>query len=164
MNFICKIINWLCNKFNYIPDNAQKRINQLELTADERIQEIGRHLQESTDKLLIATREIEELRKHVEQSKVLDMETLEKENNRLNLENDKIRHDLKEANKYFEEVEAQVCNIKRSMCFPGASTITSFTKDNSICIAGRIVLEDSVSAKMQELSSISERYYLAHNQ
>ena len=50
------------------------------------------------------------------------------------------------------------------MCFPGASTITSFTKDNSICIAGRIVLEDSVSAKMQELSSISERYYLAHNQ
>ena len=172
MNFICKIINWLCNKFNYIPDNAQKRINQLELTADERIQEIGRHLQESTDKLLIATREIEELRKHVEQSKVLDMETLEKENNRLNLENDKIRHDLKEANKYFEEVEAQVSNIlhntvfgfKRSMCFPGASTITSFTKDNSICIAGRIVLEDSVSAKMQELSSISERYYLAHNQ
>ena len=173
MNLICRLINWLCNKFNYIPDIAQKRITELEISADESLKQVGNLLQESTENLVQATLEIEQLQKHVENSKVLNMEELQKENTRVMLENDKLRHDLKESNEYFEKVESQVSEIlhndnifgfKRSMCFPGASTITSFTKENSICIAGRIVLEDSVSAKMQQLASVSERYYLAHNQ
>lgn len=173
MNLIRRIIDWLCDKLNYIPNNAQKVIFDLEDESKARIERIGKSLQESTENLIQATMEIDQLQKHIEASKVLDMEELQKENNRVLLENDKIRHDLKEANKYFEEVEAQVSRVlhgdpvfgfKRSMCFPGASTITSFTKENSICIAGRIVLEDSVSAKMQQLASMSERYYLAHNQ
>ena len=173
MNLIRQIIDWLCAKLNYIPKNAQKAIFDLEDESKASMERIGNSLQESTENLIKATLEIEQLQKHVEASKVLDMEELQKENNRVLLENDKLRHDLKEANKYFEEVEAQVSRVlhgdavfgfKRSMCFPGASTITSFTKENSICIAGRIVLEDSVSAKMQQLASVSERYYLAHNQ
>lgn len=173
MNLLCQIIDWLCAKLNYIPKNAQKVIFNLEDESKARIERIGKSLQESTENLIQATLEIDQLEKHIEASKVLDMEELQKENNRVLLENDKLRHDLKEANKYFEEVEAQVSRVlhgdavfgfKRSMCFPGASTITSFTKENSICIAGRIVLEDSVSAKMQQLASMSERYYLAHNQ
>lgn len=173
MNLIRRIIDWLCVKLNYIPKNAQQAIFDLEDESKASMERIGKSLQESTENLIQATLEIDQLQKHVEASKVLDMEELQKENNRVLLENDKLRHDLKEANKYFEEVEAQVSRVlhgdavfgfKRSMCFPGASTITSFTKENSICIAGRIVLEDSVSAKMQQLASVSERYYLAHNQ
>lgn len=173
MNLIRRIIDWLCAKLDYIPNNAQKVIFDLEDESKASMERIGKSLQESTENLIQATMEIDQLEKHIEASKVLDMEELQKENNRVLLENDKLRHDLKEANKYFEEVEAQVSRVlhgdavfgfKRSMCFPGASTITSFTKENSICIAGRIVLEDSVSAKMQQLASMSERYYLAHNQ
>lgn len=173
MNLLRRIIDWLCDKLNYIPKNAQKVIFDLEDESKARMERVGKSLQESTENLIQATLEIDQLQKHVEASKVLDMEELQKENNRVLLENDKLRHDLKEANKYFEEVEAQVSRVlhedavfgfKKSMCFPGASTITSFTKENSICIAGRIVLEDSVSAKMQQLASMSERYYLAHNQ
>ena len=173
MNLLRRIIDWLCDKLNYIPKNAQDVILDLKDESKASMERIGKSLQESTENLIQATMEIDQLQKHVEASKVLDMEELQKENNRVLLENDKLRHDLKEANKYFEEVEAQVSRVlhgdavfgfKRSMCFPGASTITSFTKENSICIAGRIVLEDSVSAKMQQLASMSERYYLAHNQ
>ena len=173
MNLLRRIIDWLCDKLNYIPKNAQDVIFDLKDESKASMERIGKSLQESTENLIQATMEIDQLEKHIEASKVLDMEELQKENNRVLLENDKLRHDLKEANKYFEEVEAQVSRVlhgdavfgfKRSMCFPGASTITSFTKENSICIAGRIVLEDSVSAKMQQLASMSERYYLAHNQ
>lgn len=173
MNLLRRIIDWLCDKLNYIPKNAQKVIFDLEDESKARMERVGKSLQESTENLIQATLEIDQLQKHIEASKVLDMEELQKENNRVLLENDKLRHDLKEANKYFEEVESQVSRVlhedavfgfKKSMCFPGASTITSFTKENSICIAGRIVLEDSVSAKMQQLASMSERYYLAHNQ
>jgi regulator of replication initiation timing len=173
MKLIYRIIDWFCAKFNYIPKYAQEKIDELNFVANDKYQEFVANLKETTNKLNDATAEILELRKHIENSKVLDMEELQEENNRVLLENDKLRHDLKEANKYFEEVESQVSRVlhgdavfgfKKSMCFPGASTITSFTKENSICIAGRIVLEDSISAKMQQLASVSERYYLAHNQ
>ena len=172
MNILYKIINWLCIKLNYVPENARKEIELLQLTADKSLEEVSKLLQKSTEELTKTTLEIKELHKHVENSKVLEMEELQQENIRLMEENEKIKNDLKESNKYFEKVEAQVSEylhsdpifgFKRSMCFPGASTFTSFSRENSIYIAGRIVLEDSVSAQMQQLASVSERYYLAHN-
>lgn len=172
MKLIYRIIDWLCNKFNYIPKCAQEKIDELNFVANDKYQEFVTNLKDTTNKLNNATTEILELRKHIENSKVLDMEELQEENQKLLKEQEKMRIELKESNKYFEKVETQVSEylhadpifgFKRSMCFPGASTFTSFSRENSIYIAGRIVLEDSVSAQMQQLASVSERYYLAHN-
>ena len=173
MNLLCQIIDWFCAKLNYIPKNAQETINELKFATNEKYQEFIISLTDTTNKLNEATEEIIDLRKHIENSKILDMEELQAENQKLMKEQERIYKELKESNDYFEKVETQVSeymhadpifSFKRSMCFPGASTISSFTKENSIYITGRMVLEDSVTAQMQQLPSISERYYLAHNQ
>lgn len=172
MSLIHWFIEWLCKVTGYIPKSAQDKINHFQEDATKSLEEMQRHVTATTEQLLEATARIEELQYHVEQSKILDMESLQKENLRVMEENEHIRKELAESNEYFKKVESQISGIlhkdevfgfHRSVCIPGASTLTATTVDDTICVAGRTVLEDSITAEMEQEPSIRERYYMAHN-
>ena len=174
MKLLKLFMDWLYSVTGYVPKGIQNKVN-IEL---EKISTVLKHTKEAlenSNKQLDAAREtIESLEYHVMQSKVLDLEALQKENERIMEEDRKVRVDMEEANEYYKTVQTQLSDIMhkdqmfgfgRSITFPGASAISAgHNQDGFVTIAGRTVLEDSIAAKMDQTSSLSEKYYIAHNQ
>lgn len=173
MNLLHRLIDWLCKVTGYIPKVAQQEISKNNAEIADTIDRLERSVISTNTKLMEASEKVKELQYHVDQSNVLNMEQLQEENKRVMLENDKIHKDMQEANEYYKEVQTQISELmhgdplfgfKRSVTIPGSSTLTGVIKDDTAVVAGRMVMEDSVTAKMEQEPSLRERYYIATNQ
>lgn len=172
------LIELLCKWFHLVPaeeyNKTQKELDftmtQLEELCKKQV-ELNEELNK-TNLVLSKYRDLWENTETQTKAEVMD------ENRKLKAEHDKYQKDLEEAEAYYKKVQGMIHDItvedpifgyRSERLFPGASIVYSRKIDSDkdmpadILVSGRTVLPDDVTARIQQVSSIQEKYQILIN-
>lgn len=161
MGLIRKFIDWFCTKFNYYPLNTYERIDAVTKELNDEICKADR-LTEELAKALVRIRELET---SFDEAKYMDYKKIE-------LENDRVRQEIKEMNEYYRKIQTEVSDILHgdknfkfpyNLRLPGSTTLQDLTDDNMIHVCGRTGIPDTLRARFDNETSLVNQFNMLYN-
>lgn len=143
----------LMSAYNLQVDNLHKEINKLS---------------EDHEKLL----------KDFESYQIIDKKDLDKRNDELNAQNDKLQKDLEEATEFFKTVEKSISKLvesddcfkfKNAVAIPGSTSIATkvFTgkheNESEIVVSGRTIVDDQTTSMIHQYPNVIDKYKIFLN-
>lgn len=115
----------------------------------------------------------EKLLKDFDTYQIIDKKDLDKRNDELNAQNDKLQKDLEEATEFFKTVEKSISKLvesddcfkfKNAVAIPGSTSIATkvFTgkheNESEIVVSGRTIVDDQTTSMVHQYPNIIDKY------
>lgn len=132
-------------------------------------------LNESLDKL---SADHEKLLKDFDTYQIIDKKDLDKRNDELNAQNDKLQKDLEEATEFFKTVEKSISKLvesddcfrfKNAVAIPGSTSIATkvfsgkHENESEIVVSGRTIVDDQTTSMVHQYPNIIDKYRIFLN-
>lgn len=161
MSLLRWFVDWLCARMNYVPKLATEYMK----TQDTVMQKMTERIALADEVIERLKGENETLQAQLEESKYMDYKKIE-------LENDRVRQEIKEMNEYYRKIQTEVSDILHgdknfkfpyNLRLPGSTTLQDLTDDNMIHVCGRTGIPDTLRARFDNETSLVSQFNMMYN-